>query len=157
MPIPRLAHSPSSPIGGEGERSGAAASAQDDPSRHDYNVDRYVDEFVQHARDQAAHTQTEHQVRPRAGLCVCVTTGQDRYDVTQMWACGSDFQFQNADLWYAAHSPTFAGMRARAEHGTHPSPLLACCAHKHARRFCLRRIISNQCGLAILGTTTSTS
>ncbi len=35
---------------------------QDDPSRHDYNVDQFVDQFVQHARDQASHT----QVRVRA-------------------------------------------------------------------------------------------
>ena len=53
---------------------------QDDPSRHDYNVDKYVDQFVQDALKQANHTQTDHQ----------------------MWACGSDFQYQNADHWYQA-------------------------------------------------------
>jgi alpha-mannosidase len=51
---------------------------QDDPSRHDYNVDKMVDEFIQNAQKQAAHTATNHQ----------------------MWACGSDFQYQNADHWY---------------------------------------------------------
>jgi alpha-mannosidase len=51
---------------------------QDDPSRHDYNVDKMVDQFVQDALSQAEHTATVHQ----------------------MWACGSDFQYQNADHWY---------------------------------------------------------
>ena len=51
---------------------------QDDPSRHDYNVDKIVDQFVINARKQAAHTATEHQ----------------------LWACGSDFNYQNADHWY---------------------------------------------------------
>eukprot|EP00945_MAST-04E_sp_MAST-4E-sp1_P007088 g7088.t1 len=51
---------------------------QDDPRRHDYNVDQLVDQFVQDALSQAAHTQSDHQ----------------------MWACGSDFQYQNADHWY---------------------------------------------------------
>ena len=57
---------------------GANNQVQDDPSRHDYNVDKMVDQFVQNAQKQAAHTATEHQ----------------------MWACGSDFQYQNADHWY---------------------------------------------------------
>ena len=57
---------------------GAGNQVQDDPSRHDYNVDKMVDQFVQYAQKQAAHTATEHQ----------------------MWACGSDFQYQNADHWY---------------------------------------------------------
>ena len=57
---------------------GSNPEVQDDPSRHDYNIDRYVDQFVQHAQSQAAHTRTEHQ----------------------LWACGSDFQYQNADHWY---------------------------------------------------------
>ena len=51
---------------------------QDDPSRHDYNVDQWIDKFVQSAQDQASHTRTEHQ----------------------MWACGNDFAYQNADTWY---------------------------------------------------------
>lgn len=50
----------------------------DDPELHDYNVDQYVDKFVQDAQDQAAHTLTEHQ----------------------LWACGTDFNYQNADHWY---------------------------------------------------------
>ena len=57
---------------------GTTPQVQDDPRRHDYNVDKLVDEFVQHALDQAAHTETNHQ----------------------MWACGSDFNYQNADHWY---------------------------------------------------------
>jgi len=51
---------------------------QDDPTQHDYNVDMVVDQIVQSALEQAAKTQTEHQA----------------------WACGSDFQYQNADHWY---------------------------------------------------------
>ena len=39
---------------------------------------QWVDKFVQAALSQANHTRTEHQ----------------------MWACGSDFQYQNADHWY---------------------------------------------------------
>ena len=54
------------------------AEVQDDPRRHDYNVDKIVDQFVQDALSQAAHTQSNHQ----------------------MWACGSDFQYQNAVHWY---------------------------------------------------------
>ena len=50
----------------------------DDPSRHDYNVDQWVDKFVQDAREQSKHTLTLHQ----------------------LWACGTDFQYQNADRWY---------------------------------------------------------
>ena len=49
----------------------------DDPARHDWNVDQWVDKFVQ-VLSQANHTLSEHQ----------------------MWACGTDFQYQNADLWY---------------------------------------------------------
>mmetsp|Transcript_24894 Transcript_24894/g.45105 ORF Transcript_24894/g.45105 Transcript_24894/m.45105 type:complete len:1133 (-) Transcript_24894:53-3451(-) len=51
---------------------------QDDPTQHDYNVDMVVDQIVQSAFEQASKTQTEHQA----------------------WACGSDFQYQNADHWY---------------------------------------------------------
>ena len=50
----------------------------DDPTRHDWNVDQWVDKFVQNALSQANHTLSEHQ----------------------MWACGTDFQYQNADPWY---------------------------------------------------------
>ena len=50
----------------------------DDPARHDWNVDQWVDKFVQNALSQANHTLSEHQ----------------------MWACGTDFQYQNADPWY---------------------------------------------------------
>jgi alpha-mannosidase len=51
---------------------------QDDPKDHDYNVDQVIDQFVQNALSQAAHTQSSHQ----------------------LWACGSDFNYQNADHWY---------------------------------------------------------
>ena len=57
---------------------GTNDQVQDDPSRHDYNVDQWVDKFVQDAVSQAAHTKTDHQ----------------------MWACGSDFQYQDATHWY---------------------------------------------------------
>ena len=50
----------------------------DDPFLHDYNIDQWVDKFVQDAREQAQHTLTLHQ----------------------LWACGTDFQYQNADRWY---------------------------------------------------------
>ena len=53
-------------------------TVQDDPERHDYNADQWVDKFVQDALEQANHTKTEHQ----------------------LWACGTDFQYQNADHWY---------------------------------------------------------
>jgi len=51
---------------------------QDDPRDHDYNVDKVIDQVVQDALSQASKTQSEHQ----------------------MWACGSDFNYQNADHWY---------------------------------------------------------
>jgi alpha-mannosidase len=51
---------------------------KDDPRRHDYNVDVYVDNFVRDALEQANHTKTDHQ----------------------LWALGSDFMWQNADHWY---------------------------------------------------------
>ena len=65
----------------------------DDPTRHDWNVDQWVDKFVQNALSQANHTLSEHQ----------------------MWACGTDFQYQNADPWYtnwAAHP-----LRQHERHG----------------------------------------
>ena len=51
---------------------------QDNPERHDYNVDQFVDAFIQDALAQAAETATDHQ----------------------MWALGNDFNYQNADRWY---------------------------------------------------------
>lgn len=57
---------------------GEDPQVQDDPRDHDYNVDKVIDQIVQDALSQAAHTQSEHQ----------------------MWACGSDFNYQNADHWY---------------------------------------------------------
>jgi alpha-mannosidase len=54
------------------------SQVQDDPARHDYNVDAWVDKIIQAAQDQAVFTKTEHQ----------------------MWPCGSDFEYQNADHWY---------------------------------------------------------
>ncbi|KAJ1454800.1 galactose mutarotase-like domain-containing protein [Pelagophyceae sp. CCMP2097] len=56
----------------------SSEQVNDDPARHDYNVDQWVDKFVQDARSQAAHTKTSHQ----------------------LWACGTDFQYQNAARWY---------------------------------------------------------
>jgi len=50
----------------------------DNPKRHDYNVDQWVDKFIQDATSQAENTATDHQ----------------------LWACGTDFQYQNADHWY---------------------------------------------------------
>ncbi|KAH8050058.1 hypothetical protein JL722_11590 [Aureococcus anophagefferens] len=57
---------------------GSDDQINDDPRRHDYNVDQWVDKFVQDARAQAEHTLTDHQ----------------------LWACGTDFQYQNADHWF---------------------------------------------------------
>ena len=57
---------------------GTGDQVNDDPARHDWNVDQWVDKFVQDALDQANHTLSEHQ----------------------MWACGTDFQYQNAAHWY---------------------------------------------------------
>jgi hypothetical protein len=53
------------------------AQVQDDPSRHDYNIDAWVDKVIVAAQNQATFTKTIHQ----------------------MWACGSDFEYQNADHW----------------------------------------------------------
>lgn len=50
----------------------------DDPARHDYNVDEWVDKVVQNAKEQDNHTLSLHQ----------------------LWACGTDFQYQNAVHWY---------------------------------------------------------
>jgi len=57
---------------------GSGDQVQDDPARHDYNIDQWVDKFVQDALSQDNHTLSEHQ----------------------MWACGTDFQYQDADHWY---------------------------------------------------------
>ncbi|KAL1529061.1 hypothetical protein AB1Y20_000024 [Prymnesium parvum] len=57
---------------------GSGDQVIDDPARHDWNVDQWVDKFVQDALDQRSHSLSDHQ----------------------MWACGTDFQYQNADHWY---------------------------------------------------------
>eukprot|EP00912_Choanoflagellata_sp_UC4_P000728 UC4_evm1s456 len=57
---------------------GNGNQVQDDPSRHDYNVDQWVDTIIKAAFEHAQYTKTEHQ----------------------MWPCGSDFQYQNADHWF---------------------------------------------------------
>ena len=46
------------------------SQVQDDPARHDYNVDAWVDKIIAAANDQAVFTKTIHQ----------------------MWPCGSDFE-----------------------------------------------------------------
>eukprot|EP01059_Diplonema_ambulator_P008478 TRINITY_DN18114_c0_g1_i1.p1 TRINITY_DN18114_c0_g1~~TRINITY_DN18114_c0_g1_i1.p1 ORF type:complete len:1107 (+),score=202.08 TRINITY_DN18114_c0_g1_i1:107-3322(+) len=51
---------------------------QDDPTRHDYNVDYWVDTVVAEALLQSQSFKTDHQ----------------------MWACGEDFNYQNAIHWY---------------------------------------------------------
>ena len=58
------------------DRDGGAV--QDNPERHDYNLDQMVDQFISAAIQQQNITKTNHQ----------------------MWACGSDFQYQNADHWF---------------------------------------------------------
>jgi alpha-mannosidase len=62
------------PIGWDGD----GGAIQDNPSRHDYNLDSVVDAFVKSALAQANFTKGKHQ----------------------MWPCGSDFQYQNADHWF---------------------------------------------------------
>eukprot|EP01063_Lacrimia_lanifica_P011272 TRINITY_DN1808_c0_g1_i8.p1 TRINITY_DN1808_c0_g1~~TRINITY_DN1808_c0_g1_i8.p1 ORF type:complete len:1110 (+),score=493.11 TRINITY_DN1808_c0_g1_i8:91-3420(+) len=57
---------------------GGSPEVQDDPSRHDYNVDKIIDTMVQNAKQQQEATLTDHQI----------------------WACGGDFNYQNADHWY---------------------------------------------------------
>lgn len=54
------------------------SQVQDDPRRHDYNVDAYVEKVIDAALSQAVYTKTEHQ----------------------MWPCGSDFNYDNADRWF---------------------------------------------------------
>ena len=61
--------------------SPGSAGIQDDPSRHDYNVDQMVDSFIANAVSLAE----DHNVG-RLGH--------------QLWPCGSDFQYQNADHWF---------------------------------------------------------
>ena len=55
-----------------------ATQVQDDARRHDYNVDEMLENFIKAAQQHANSTRTNHQ----------------------MWACGSDFEFQAADFWY---------------------------------------------------------
>jgi len=64
---------------------GDGEQINDDPYRHDYNVDQWVDKFVQNARSQANHTLSDHQ----------------------MWACGTDFQYAPAPLPFpvGGHAP----------------------------------------------------
>ena len=57
---------------------GKGGAIQDNPERHDYNLDKLVEEFEVFALGQSIITKTEHQ----------------------LWACGSDFQYQNADHWF---------------------------------------------------------
>lgn len=64
----------------------------DDPAREDWNVDQWVDKFVQDARAQAAHTLSDHQI----------------------WALGSDFEYQNADRVRRSFPPHGTALRARA-------------------------------------------
>jgi alpha-mannosidase len=61
--------------------SPGSAGIQDDPSRHDYNVDEMVDSFIA----TAVSLSEDHNVG-RLGH--------------QLWPCGSDFQYQNADHWF---------------------------------------------------------
>jgi alpha-mannosidase len=51
---------------------------QDNPSRHDYNLDAVMDAVIGTALSLANTTRGNHQ----------------------LWPVGSDFQYQNADVWY---------------------------------------------------------
>jgi alpha-mannosidase len=57
---------------------GDGGAVQDNPERHDYNLDEMVDQFIRSALGQQNITKTNHQ----------------------MWPAGSDFQYQNADHWF---------------------------------------------------------
>ncbi|GAB5356636.1 hypothetical protein AAMO2058_000306400 [Amorphochlora amoebiformis] len=57
---------------------GTSQQIQDDPTRHDYNVDEQIERFIGFVKNQSASTKTNHI----------------------MWACGSDFNYQNAAHWY---------------------------------------------------------
>ena len=67
------------PIGWDND----GGAIQDNPSRHDYNLDSIVDNFIKSALSQANFTKGKHQ----------------------MWPCGSDFQYQNADHWLVQPLP----------------------------------------------------
>ena len=58
------------PLGWDNE----GGAVQDNPARHDYNLDSVVEHFVSAAIGLANITKLDHQ----------------------LWACGSDFQYQNA-------------------------------------------------------------
>ena len=62
------------PIGWDND----GGAIQDNPSRHDYNLDSAVDAFIMSAINLQNKTKLNHQ----------------------MWPCGSDFQYQNADHWF---------------------------------------------------------
>jgi len=64
----------SSPMGFDGSDQ----QIQDDPRRHDYNVDQQVEEFLEYVQNQAQNTRSNHII----------------------WACGGDFNYQNAQHWY---------------------------------------------------------
>ena len=51
---------------------------QDNPNRHDYNLENWMDQVVTYALTQAKHTETNHI----------------------MWTLGGDFAYQNADRWF---------------------------------------------------------
>lgn len=58
--------------------NGNGGQINDNPKRHDYNVDKWIDRFVEDALKQAKNTRTDHQ----------------------LWACGDDFHYENAAHWY---------------------------------------------------------
>ncbi|XP_035261901.1 lysosomal alpha-mannosidase [Anguilla anguilla] len=60
------------------DQSCSDAPIQDDPSLEDYNVDAIVQKFLKAANDQAALYRTNHIIM----------------------TMGSDFQYENANLWY---------------------------------------------------------
>jgi alpha-mannosidase len=66
------------PINFNGAGNDKMSYVQDDPSRHDYNIDAWVDKMIGYAQTQATFTKSSQQ----------------------MWPCGSDFEYQNADHWY---------------------------------------------------------
>jgi len=57
---------------------GYPAGLQDNPARHGYNVDEFVNHVVFMAKKQGAEYKTQHI----------------------QWTCGADFNYKNADTWF---------------------------------------------------------
>ena len=61
----------------------------DDPRMHDYNKDRKINDFIKAAEYQAKHYATDHIIM----------------------TMGSDFQYNNANVWYKNCARSFKGFQ----------------------------------------------